>query len=57
MVGINPELVDHNIWADTSHVLVGAGKAIMVLLKELDKHKVEVEADLGANLNCMIWKI
>ena len=43
MVGIDLELMNHNIWADASHVLMG-----------LDKHKAKVEPELGTNLNFLI---
>ena len=36
---------------------MGPGEAVMVLLKELDERKVEVDLELGANLNFVIWKI
>ena len=54
MVGIDLELVNHNIWADASHVLVGPDEAVMMLLKELVESKAEVELELGANLNFVI---
>ena len=57
MVGIELELVNHKIWANTSHVFVGLGKAVIVLLEELDECKAKVESELSANLNLMIWKV
>ena len=57
MVRINLELVNHHIWVDTSHVLVGLGKVVMMLLKEPNESKVKFEPGLGVNLNFVVWKI
>ena len=57
VVRIDLELVNHNIWADASHVLVRQSEVVVMLLKELDESKAEVEPELGANLNFVIWKI
>ena len=44
MVGVDLESVHCYLWVDSSHVLVGPSKAIVVLLEELD----ECEPELGA---------
>ena len=49
--------MNHNIWVDAIHVLARPGKAVMMLIKELDKSKAEVEPELGTNLGFVVWKI
>ena len=57
MAGIYLELVNHNIWADAGHILVRPSEVVMILLKELDESKAEVELKLGDNQDFVIWKI
>ena len=44
MVGVDMESVHCYLWIDSSHVLVGPSKAIVVLLEELDECEAEFEA-------------
>ena len=57
VIGINLQFMNHNIWDNASQVLVKPSEVVMMLLKELDESKVEVEPELGANLDFMIKKI
>ena len=47
MVGVDLESVYYYVWVDSSHILVGPIKAIVVLLEELD----ECEAEFGAEVH------
>ena len=42
MVGVDLESMHCYVWVDSCHVLVGPSKAIVVLLEELDKCKLEL---------------
>ena len=57
MVKVELELVNHNILVDTSHVHVGPGKAVMVMLEELDECRAKVKYESSANMNLVIWKV
>ena len=54
MVGVYLESVYCYIWVNSSHVLVGPSKAIVVLLEELDEYKTEFRAEAHSNLNLVV---
>ena len=57
MVRINLEFVYCYIRTDSSHVLMGPSKAIMVLLEELNECEAEVRAEACSNLDFMVWVV
>ena len=42
MIGVDLEFVYCYVWVNSSHVLMGQSKAIVVLLEELDECEVEL---------------
>ena len=54
MVGVDLESMHCYLWVDSSHVLVGQSKAIVVLLEELDECEAEFEAEACSNLDLVV---
>ena len=54
MVGVDLESVYCYVWVNSSHVLVGPSKAIVVLLEELDEYKAEFRARARSNLDLVV---
>ena len=57
MVGVDLESVHCYLWVDSSHVLVGPSKVIVVLLEELDECEAEFRAEARSNLDLVVWII
>ena len=54
LVGVNLESVYYYVWVDSSYVLVGPSKAIMVLLEELDECEPELCTEACPNLDFVV---
>ena len=54
MVGVNLESVYYHLWVNSSHVLIGPSRAIVVLLEELDECEVEFGAEALSNLDLVV---
>ena len=54
MVRLNLESVYRYVWFDSSNVLVGPSKAIVVLLEELDECEPELCAEACPNLDFVV---